>query len=271
MTEAPKNGEKLVGALTAGLKVLRYMVRVEGAVGVSQVARELSISPSTCFNLLRTLVHERLLEFDPVKKTYSIGLGLLELTMGMIERDRIIQFLRPRLEQIAAAHRVTTTLWRKLDSERVVLVDRADAAAAVRVHMTVGQRLPMFVGALGRCMAAQSDLGRDELRTRFENLRWERPPEFEDYWQDVQIARERGFAVDQDNFVRGITSIAVPVTDRSGSVVMIISAIGFSGQFTEPSLSALADDLCRHASEISGAAGEIAARRLTRGARGQEK
>ena len=56
--------EKTVGALVAGLKVLRYMSKVEEPVGVSRVARDLSISPSTCFSLLRTLVSEELLNFN---------------------------------------------------------------------------------------------------------------------------------------------------------------------------------------------------------------
>jgi DNA-binding IclR family transcriptional regulator len=241
---------KMVGALIAGLRVLHYLVRAEAPVGVSQAARDLDISPSTCFNLLRTLVHERFVVFDPVKKTYSIGFGLLELTKGMIDQDQFIKFLRPKLERIASAHRVTGTLWRKLGNDRVVLVDRADAASAVRVHMTVGQRLPMLVGALGRCFAAHSDLQREDVRRQFDQLRWEVPPDFEEFWADVQEARERGYAIDRDHFVRGITTVAAPILDASGAPVMAISAIGFSGQFNNSSLEALAQDLVKDAREI---------------------
>ena len=247
--KAPESG-KLVGALIAGLRVLHYLVRAEAPTGVSQVARDLKISPSTCFNLLRTLVHERLVVFDPVKKNYSIGFGLLELTKGLIDRDQFIKFLRPRLERIASAHRVTGTLWRRLGSDRVVLVDRADTASAVRVHMTVGQRLPMLVGALGRCFAAYSGVQRESLRRQFDQLRWEVPPDFEEFWSDVQETRERGYAIDRDHFVRGITTIAAPILDDSGAPVMAISAIGFTGQFNEPSLKALAEDLVRESREI---------------------
>jgi len=246
----PPESGKLVGALIAGLRVLHYLVRAEAPAGVSQVARDLAISPSTCFNLLRTLVHERLVTFDPVKKTYAIGFGLLELTKGMIDRDQFIKFLRPRLERIASAHRVTGTLWRKLGNDRVVLVDRADAASAVRVHMTVGQRLPMFVGALGRCFAAFSGLQREDLRRQFDQLRWEAPPDFEEFWTDVQQTRERGYAIDRDHFVRGITTIAAPILDDGGNPVMAISAIGFTGQFNDSSLKSLADDLVRDARDV---------------------
>lgn len=250
MAEKQLDSGKLVGALTAGLRILHYLVRAEHPVGVSQVARDLKISPSTCFNLLRTLVHERLITFDPVRKNYAIGFGLLELTKGMMERDQFIKFLRPRLERIAFAHRVTGTLWRRLSNDRAVLLDRADTASAVRIHMTLGQRLPLFIGALGRCFAAFSGMQREDIRTHFDMLRWASPPDFEEYWDDVQETRERGYAIDRDHFMLGITSVAAPVLDDKNIAVMVINGIGFTGQFTDLSLRSLTDDLLRDSREI---------------------
>lgn len=256
------NPEKLVGALTAGLKVLRYLAQASAPVGVSQVARELDINPSTCFNLLRTLVHENLVTFDIKKKTYSVGLGMLELTKGLTERDRLTSFIRPKLEELAAAHRVTATLWRRVSEDRVVLVERADSDSAIRVHMTIGQRLPIFVAALGRCMAAHSGLGRDELRRRFNGLRWEVPPDFETFFSEVNDARVKGYAIDRDNFVRGVTTISSPILDANGVAICAISAVGFTGQFTDASLNSLSQDLRQHTHDITSALVGGAARLL---------
>ena len=43
-------------------------------MGVAQVAQDLALNASTCFNLLRTLVHERLVVFDPASKWGVDGL-----------------------------------------------------------------------------------------------------------------------------------------------------------------------------------------------------
>ena len=244
MTEKKKPGsEKKVGALVSGLNVLRYLVQAKLPVGVSQVARDVQISPSTCFNLLRTLVQEQLVNFDPVSKNYSISYGLLELTKGLIERDQVVQYLKPKLTQIALSHRVTATLWRRVAEDRVVLVERADAESAVRIHMTIGQRLPIFIGALGRCMAAFSGMSKDKIRRQFDALRWESPPEFEEYWDDLRETRSRGYAIDRDHFVRGITTIAAPVFDASGDPVLVVSAVGFSAQFSDAAHRALAEEV----------------------------
>ena len=238
--------EKKVGALVSGLNVLRYLVKARSPVGVTQVARDVGISPSTCFNLLRTLVQEGLVDFDSETKNYVISYGLLALTEGLYDRDYIVQFLKPQLSRIAIAHRVAATLWRRIGEDRVVLVERADAESAVRIHMTVGQRLPMFIGALGRCMAAFSGLPKDVMRRKFDALRWGDPPEFSDYWDDLEETRSRGYAIDRDNYVRGITTVAAPVLDADGKPILAVSAIGFSGQLSDAALRVLAEDLLQH-------------------------
>lgn len=170
--EAPP--EKLVGALVSGLSVLRYLAASGSPVGVTRIARELELNASTCFNLLKTLVHEGLVTFDDSTKTYAIGIGLVELARGALEQSSFVRMLRPHLEAIADGHRVTATLWQRSSKERVTLVDLADTSTATRVHMSVGQRLPMYLAALGRCMAAYSDLTEDQLREKIGNLRWEK-------------------------------------------------------------------------------------------------
>lgn len=243
--------DKLVGALSSGLRVLRYLASASTPVGVSRIARDLDLNSSTCFNLLKTLVHERLVTFDDVTKTYAIGIGLVELAKGALEQASYVRMLHPHLEEIAIRHRVTATLWQRTSDERVVLVDRADNASAMRVHMSIGQRLPIYIAALGRCMAAHSGLTPAELRSRISELRWEDGPSFDEYLSDVEEVRKRGYAVDAGNYVRGVTTVSAAVLDGARSPVMAISAVGFSAQFSKTAIRALGEDLRDRASEIS--------------------
>lgn len=249
-TPAP---EKLVGALASGLSILRYLCAAPAPVGVSRIARDLSLNSSTCFNLLKTLVHEQLVLFDDSAKTYSIGLGLVKLAKGALEQASYVRMIHPHLEEIAMRHRTTVTLWQRSTEERVVLVDRADNVAAMRVHMSIGQRLPMYIAALGRSMAAHSSLSPAELRSRFSNLRWENAPSFEAYLAEVDEARRIGYAVDIDRYVRGVTTVSAAIVDAEQQPVMAISAVGFSGQFDTAAIEALGTDLRERAREISRA------------------
>lgn len=255
MTDTPAP-EKLVGALSSGLKVLRYLARSPTPVGVTRIAKDLELNASTCFNLLKTLVHERLVTFEESTKTYSMGLGLVELAKGTLEKASHARMMRPHLQELASRHNITTTLWQVSHDDRVVLIDLAESGSALRVHMSIGQRLPMYIAALGRCMAAHSGLTVMEIRRKVSELRWEDGPSFETYMREVEDVRQHGYAVDHGNYVKGVITVSSPILDFQKSPILAVSAVGFSTQFSDRSLQALCEDLrerCREATlAISG-------------------
>jgi DNA-binding IclR family transcriptional regulator len=245
--------EKLVGALSSGLSVLRYLAATATPVGVTRIARDLELNSSTCFNLLKTLVHERLVVFDESAKTYTIGLGLVELAKGSLEQASYARLVQPHLAELAMRHRTTATLWQRTSGERVVLVASADSAGAMHVHMSIGQRLPMYLAALGRSIAAASGLTASELRSRFSTMRWENAPSFETWLAEIEEVKVKGYAVDMDHYARGVTTVSAAILDRDKSPAMAISAVGFSGQFDAASIEILGADLRDRAAEISRA------------------
>ncbi|HMM74133.1 MAG TPA: IclR family transcriptional regulator [Gammaproteobacteria bacterium] len=251
--ESDAPADKLVGALVTGLRVLRYLAASGSAIGVTRIARELDLHASTCFNVLKTLVHEELVIFDEDTKTYSIGLGLVELAKGALEQASLVRMLRPHLEAIANAHRVTATLWHRSSKDRVTLVDLADTSATIRVHMSIGQRLPMYIAALGRCMAAYSELTEEQLRKRIAELRWEDAPTFDEYYAEVKRVRERGYAIDDGNYVKGVTTVSAPVVDSNNRAIMALSAVGLSAQLNKTAIRQLGEDLHTRTSNISRA------------------
>ena len=245
--------EKLVGALSAGLKVLRYLSTCTSGVGVTHVARALDINPSTCFNLLRTLVHERLVAFDSASKSYAVTLGMVELAKATLSSNVYVRMVHPLLEQVASKFPVTGTLWQVTNNERVVLVDQVDNSISMRVHLSVGQRLPMYLAALGRCMAAHSGLDSATLKTKFDNLRWEGRPSFDTYLDEVAQAKTLGYAVDRNVYVKGVTAVSAPVISFTGKPIYAMSAIGFSAQLSDDDVMHVGESLLEHARTVSRA------------------
>jgi DNA-binding IclR family transcriptional regulator len=244
--------QKLVPALHSAIRILRYLNHSGEPAGVAQISQALGINPSTCFNLLKTLAHERLLVFDATSKRYGLGLGLVELAHGVLNAG-YVPFIHPHLEAIATRFNVTALLWQDAGQNRFVLVDKAESNGAIRVHLTIGQRFPALIGAFGRCVAAQSQIGKEELRARFSELRWQEPPDFEDYWKDVQKARKEGYAVDHGNFNAGMTTVAAVIADQSNTPVMAISTIALSSQLAEINLDDLAHAVKSVAREVGTA------------------
>ncbi|MFG1229814.1 IclR family transcriptional regulator [Xanthobacter autotrophicus DSM 597] len=241
---------KIVGAVANAVSILRSLAQSSGPAGVNVIARDAGVSVSTCFNILRTLTSERLVDFDPGAKTYAIGMGVLELSLPLLGANQA-NLIRPELARLSAEHKCLMCLWQITDGERIVLVDRVSTAKTVRVDMSDGSRLPTFVGAIGRCYAALRDLPRDELKARFDALQWQSPPSFEEYVKDVEQARRDGYAFDLGQLFRGLEIAAAVVTDPSGKPRLGISGISIAGQLTRPEIEQLGAALRDSADFIS--------------------
>lgn len=251
MNTVARTSGKLVGALVSGLAILRYLADRQQSVGVSKIAKDLSLNPSTCFNLLKTLVHEGLVSFNEHTKTYAVGSGLFELSHHANRSASSVVTIHPHLKDIASKYGVTTTLWQRTDATRVTLLDIVHSDSAVQVHMSVGQRLPTYIAALGRCMAANSTLTKLELQQEFKSLRWQSAPSFTDYLRDVDRARKDGYAVDHGNYVKGVTTISAAIKNHEAAPVMAISAVGFSAQLSSGMARQIGQALHRAATQIS--------------------
>ena len=240
--ERDASTQRDVGAVVHAIHILQFLAEATSPLGVAAVARGTGISPSTCFNILRTLARARFVAFHSTTKVYSLGLAVAELAAGLVGLSPA-DLIRPELERLALNYDMLIVLWRVTDEGHIALIDRAHSLTAVRVEMRLGQRLPTLIGAVGRCFAAVSDLSEGELRRRFNALRWQEPPSFETYLAEVAAARERGWARDDGNLYRGVITVAALVADQAGRPRFGISGITIAGQHSSETVDRLGAEL----------------------------
>jgi DNA-binding IclR family transcriptional regulator len=243
-------GAKFVGAVESAVTVLRFLAHAAAPAGVASIARETGLNVSTTFNILRTLAKEGLVAFETATKTYSIALGVLEFSAPLLGTNQV-DLIHPELERLSTEHSSLIGLWKIAPNDRIVLVDRVADINVVRVDMAIGTRLPAFIGAVGRCIAATRDLSAKELEARFRRLRWQAPPRFEDYAADVAAAGKRGYAFDYGQLFKGVDIVASVIRDHAGEARFGISGIVIAGQLSRPALAALGQDICKTTDHIS--------------------
>ena len=236
---ARSTGGVMVKPVANAIRILRYLSQTAAPERAADIARHLSINPSTCFNILRTLVAEDVIDFNPLSKMYSVGLGLAKLVDQLMTQGQRIDLARPVMEDLAARFQVTVTLWRRMGIDRIVLVSSAASPTGLRIDMPAGQRLPLLLGASGRLFVGQLGWSEDVARAEFESIRWSRTISFDTYWREVGRAKRRGWAVDDGYFANGILAIAAPVRDPAGAVAFTISAVMIRGNHDEAGIEAL--------------------------------
>ncbi|MBX3575470.1 MAG: helix-turn-helix domain-containing protein [Mesorhizobium sp.] len=229
----------MVNSVVHSLHILQFLARSGEAHGVTAIARFTGISPSSAFNICKTLTAEKFLHFDPLKKSYSVGAAAIELAGAASDGERAFARARDFLESSVDQFGVTSAFWRVTNDERLVLEGLVESRTMMRIQMTVGQRIPALSGAMGRCYAATSGLDEGQLFQKFDTVRWQNRPDFQTYKAEVEVTRIQGWAADRAQFIRGILTVAAPIMDLSGRLRFLIANSSFYGQIPDEQIQSL--------------------------------
>jgi len=241
--ESDNSKTVIVKPVVNAVRIMRYLSECGGPARAITIARSLSINASTCFNILRTLALEEVVEFDPMSKTYTPGHGLTRLVENFLTEGQRVAAAVPHMTDLAAEYSVTMALWKRVAADRIVLVKSISSPTVLRIELAEGQRLPMMMGATGRLFAPRLTLPEKKLRAMFKTLRWQRPLTFEEYWKQVEETEADGWAVDDGYFSIGVKSLAVPIDDRNGDLAFTLVAIMFRAQLEDTRLKQLGSDM----------------------------
>lgn len=212
-------------AISRAAAVLRLLGKSEGPLGLNPIARELGINPSTCLYVLRALVAEELVAFDPDTKRYALDAGVLTLARQWLRRNRFADLAQPALDRLAQGFGITALAVQIMGLEHMVAVAVAQAGT-FQLSVAVGNRFPALISATGRCLAAWGNYPESELRARFDKLRWEAAPSWEEWQAQVARTRETGIGVDEGNYISGVTVLAAPIWKGPGRPSHALVAIG---------------------------------------------
>jgi len=198
-------------AISRAAAVLRLLGKRDQPLGVQAIAREIGLVPSTCLYVLRALVTEELVAFDPHTKQYSLDAGVLTLARQWLRRDQFNDLVQGPLDRISQEFGLTTLGVQIFGLDHIIVTAMSQSSQNFQLSTQVGSRFPALVSATGRIVAAFGDYPESALRPRFEKLRWEEAPSWEEWKAQVAEARETGIALDTGHYISGVTVVAAPI------------------------------------------------------------
>lgn len=247
----------LLESVDAALQVL-LMVKRLGEVRVVDVAAELGIARSTAHRLLRTLVWRDFLTQDRLGKAYRSGPVLINFAAEALDGAAIRTIARAHLELLASTVSETVHLIIR-EGSNVRFLDTVVASQPMRDSARTGALLPAAPLAGGKVLLAW--LSESERS----NLYPGRPPRLTPHSTAdneelaVQLAevRRRGYAINMNGSLLGLSAIAVPLMGATGEVIAAIAVSVPSSRFLqnmeERFLSPLLSAAGRISSELQAA------------------
>lgn len=242
-----------VRALERALDLLDSFSIAEPELTFTDLAARVDLPKSTTFRLLSILEQRGYVERSPETERYRIGIRAFEIGSIYIQSTRIEAEAQPYLKELAERCNQTANL-AVLDQGEIVHISVVAPSRPIRFYATIGQRDAAHCTGLGKALLA--GVTDEELAAIIERRglprRTERTVDSIDALRaQLEVVRARGYAIDDEESVPGLTCIAAPIRDDKDRVVASVSISGQSAEFTEPKLTRYIDAVKHAARQIS--------------------
>jgi DNA-binding IclR family transcriptional regulator len=197
----------------------------EGA-SLSELAGELDYAKSTVHRHLRTLEHlGYVVERDG---DYHVGLRFLELGVTARNSYSGYKLVREKVDEIAEETGERAQFFVEEHGKAVYLA-RSVGDHAVRTDPGIGSRIPLYAASAGK--AILSELPEPELSDMFEQMTFEPVTSHtiadpDELRAELETVRERGYAFNREESLRGTHAAGVPICGPDGDVIGGLSVTG---------------------------------------------
>lgn len=200
-------------------------IRTLDGAGPSQVAEHLDMPKSTAHDHLQTLNRTNFLVLDG--QTYRIGSRFLDYGGYARMRMKIFQVAESEVQELALETGQHANLMVEDDGLGVFL-HKAKGEHAVRLDTYEGMRVHLQTTALGKAILAfLPDSRVREIVDRYglPQVTENTVTSEEALWDELAEIRERGYATDDEERVKGMRCVGVPILDDD----VVAGAVSVSG------------------------------------------
>lgn len=224
-------------AVRTAFKILQLLSRKKYNVStLTEIAKVLSLNPTSCFRILKELVDLSLVRYDERKKTYSLGPYLVVLGERAKESLDYISLCLPYMERLTQEVGLTTVLVNRVGDDKLTFVSKVEKED-FGIKVSIGRHFHITAGAYGKCFLAQMSR---EMQNYYlkesKEFHAMTPAEQEQYRIDVAEVPAKGYAVSYGGLFSGIFGVASPIIADSHKMDMCIAAIGVTANYTKEDL-----------------------------------
>jgi DNA-binding IclR family transcriptional regulator len=190
-----------------------------------QVAGALQVHPRTARRLLNKLVAEGwLTRSEGRRRVYAPTMRLVALAAQLADRDPLALAARPVVTRLHEETGLTAHLAIPSYRSTLCLVHRAGGPDA---RPQLRELVPVHATAAGKVLLAYRDPWRlDVLSRPLEPITTRTVTDPAALAAEAERIAERGYAVDDGEFIAGLRSVAVPVRDAAGTVPASLAVAG---------------------------------------------
>jgi DNA-binding IclR family transcriptional regulator len=223
---APPTGSAIMRAI----EILEVISRSDETPQLAEICRAVNLPKATVYRILGTLEHAGYVSKEPGAKRYQCGQRLHNISMRVLQNSPARAARRAILEELVEEIGETCNL-AVPDVHTVAYLDRVEASWPLKINLGVDSRIPMYASASGKLFMSFMPRRSCERFIRTTPLVGYTENTLVDpvrLMSELDRIRTNDFAVDEQEYLNGISCLAVPVRNSDGEVVAAVAVHGCS-------------------------------------------
>lgn len=219
-------------AVERALNILEAAAHRREGLTNAEISHKLGIPKSSASYILRALERRGYLRRDAATGRYQLGLKILSLGGDARANLDLAEVALPFMQALQERIHLTVHL-AVLDQSEAVYIEKVEAPGFFRVNTWVGRRMYLHSTSVGKCLIAWLPKSEAESLLHEQGLKRRTPKTITGLgklFAELELVREQGYAVDDEENSLGARCVAVPV---SGAYGVPIAALGVSGTLTQ--------------------------------------
>ncbi|MGI5998306.1 MAG: IclR family transcriptional regulator [Lutispora sp.] len=250
---------KTIGSVIKAVEVLEELAKSEDGLGVTEISNRLNYGVSATYHLLNTLKQCNIIEQDKKTKKYRIGFELFRIC-GMAKRQNALASLaQPYLDKLREMVGETSNLV-VLDGNEVIYIAQSESTKLLKLFTQLGAKVPFYCTGGGKAILSYQPKKVQDLvlnNTNFIKFTGNTLSDINELVRELDIIRQQGYAMDNEEREEGVTCIAAPVFDCYGEAIASISISGPTYRLKEKDLSTIINNVIDVAKELSESLGYV--------------
>ena len=219
-TEEVKSVEKAI-------TLIETLAEANQSLPLQEISKRTGFAKSTVHRLLSTLRAHDIIEQSTQDGRYLLGIRLFELGCSISNNWDVAAIARPYMQNIANELNESICL-SILSRGEALIMSFMESTSAFHVVSKVGSRLPAHCTVQGKIMLSYLSPLQVRHIIREHGMQVYTPNTIhtiEALETELQLTRERGYAIDNSEFHVGLHSVAAPILNYSGEAMYSIAVV----------------------------------------------
>ena len=249
MTEKLKESDYINSIIrTTNILNLYRTLNVE-QLGVTDISRELGLHKTTVFRIVKTLEHVGWLVQDYPNGKYRLGSKLIILSSIPTSTSAVDDTIQLEMRQLRNRFNEDVVLTGLFDGHLAICLEKMRANNVLHISSRVGRSIGMTRGSTGKVLLAYLPEKAQERAIQMDspNLSEE---ERRKLFQALEEIRRTGYCISTSERDEGVSSVAVPLFDRSGNIIYSLAILGEEKRMESKNMDEMLQELNQAARRI---------------------